>query len=128
MHNHTITLTDIVDAHLAGYCEPDRATRSELLAAAWSPTGTLIDPPLEGTGVDAIADLADAVLTHYPNHRFVRTSEVDAHHAFGRYTWKLVGPDGTPAVTGTDVAEFDDDGKLVRIVGFFGDLTAATAA
>jgi len=122
MENQTITLTDIIDAHLAGYCEPDRAARVELLTSAWSPTGTLIDPPLEGSGVDAIADLTEAVLAHYPGHRFVRTSEVDAHHTFARYAWELVGPDGAPAVTGVDIAEVGDDGKLVRIVGFFGNL------
>lgn len=125
MDNQTITLTDTIDAHLAGYCEPDRTARVELLASAWSPTGTLIDPPLEGVGVDAIADLTDVVLTHYADHRFVRTSEVDTHHSFARYAWELVGPDGTPAVTGVDIAEIGDDGKLVRIVGFFGDLVPA---
>jgi GNAT superfamily N-acetyltransferase len=126
MENTTITLADVVDAHLAGYCEPDRNRRLELLGSAWTPDGTLVDPPFEGTGIGALADLTDAVLTHYPDHRFVRTTDVDAHHAFARYGWALVGPDGTAAVTGTDVVEFGEDGKLVRVVGFFGDVSAAT--
>jgi hypothetical protein len=35
-----------------------------------------------------------------------------------------VAPDGSVAVSGTDVAELGD-GRIVRIVGFFGDLAAA---
>ena len=42
-----------------------------------------------------------------------------------RYGWELVGPDGTVAVDGTDIVEIDDDGRLTRIVGFFGPLASA---
>lgn len=124
MESDTITLNDTIDTHLAGYCEPDRERRTKLLAEAWNPVGRLIDPPMEGSGIEAIADLVDVVLTHYPEHRFVRTTETDEHHGFVRYGWSLVGPDGEPAVTGTDIAALGPDGKLVSIVGFFGDLAA----
>ena len=58
--------------------------------------------------------MVDVVLTHYAGHTFRRTTEVDAHHAFARYGWELVGPDGTVAVAGTDIVETDDDGRLTR--------------
>jgi hypothetical protein len=45
-----------------------------------------------------------------------------AGHHFARYGWDLVGPDGVVAVNGTDFVEFDGEGKLLRIVGFFGPL------
>jgi hypothetical protein len=118
-------ITTVVDKHLAGYCEPDAARRTELIAAAWAEDGSLIDPPFDGTGRDGIAAMADAVLTHYAGHTFRRTTDVDTHHQFGRYGWALVGPDGAVAVSGTDYIEFNDDGRLVRIVGFFGDQAAA---
>ena len=54
-------------------------------------------------GLAEISALADVVLTHYADHRFVRTTAVDAHHGFARYGWDLTGPDGTVAVSGTDV-------------------------
>lgn len=118
MTDHTTT----IDTHLAGYCEPDATRRLELLSGVWADDGELLDPPFDGTGPDAIAGLVDAVLTHYPEHRFERTTGVDAHHAFARYGWALVAPDGAVAVAGVDVAQLDDEGKLVRVVGFFGDL------
>ena len=122
-------LTTAIDDHLAGYCEPDPAKRRELLAGAWVDGGVLLDPPMDATGVEAIAGLTDVVLQHYPDHRFRRTSEVDTHHDHARYAWELVGPDGTVAVAGLDVATLDADGRLTRIIGFFGELPAlATAA
>jgi len=114
----------LVDIHLAAYAEPDRARRTDLLGQVWADAGQLLDPPFDGTGIAAIADLADAVLQHYPAHTFRRTTAVDEHHTFSRYGWELVGPDGAVAVTGTDVAEVVD-GRIVRIVGFFGDLVPA---
>lgn len=121
----TPTLSVAVDTHLKAYCEPDPATRAELLAAVWAPTGALFDPPFEGEGLDAIAAMTDVVLTHYAGHTFRRTTDIDAHHTFARYGWELVAPDGTAAVTGTDIVEIDAEGRLTRIVGFFGPLPNA---
>jgi hypothetical protein len=101
--------------------------RNALVAANWNPDGELLDPPLEGRGHTEISALADAVLTHFARHRFERTTAVDSHHGFARYGWDLVGPDGAIAVSGIDVVQFDDDGKLLRIVGFFGPMEAVAA-
>ena len=116
------TLDHLIDSHLAGYCEPDPARRTALLQSVWDARGELLDPPLVGTGPEEIAALTDVVLQHYPAHRFVRTSAIDAHHDHARYTWALTAPDGTPTMTGTDVATIVD-GRLARIIGFFGDLS-----
>ena len=116
------TLTDIIDSHLEAYALADTDRRNALVAANWNIDGELLDPPLEGHGHVEICALADVVLTHYSGHRFARTTAVDAHHGFARYGWDLVGPGGTVAVTGIDVVQFDETGKLLRIVGFFGSL------
>ena len=125
-------ITETIDTHLAGYCEADPERRRALLDQVWAADGEFVDPPLEGRGPEAIAALVDAVLQHFPDHRFRRTSEVDVHHGHARYAWELVGPDGpdgTVAITGLDVATLDADGRLTRIIGFFGELPAlATAA
>jgi hypothetical protein len=46
------------------------------------------------------------------------------HHEHLRFAWRLVAPDGTIAVAGIDVADVAPDGRLARVVGFFGDLPA----
>jgi hypothetical protein len=118
----TTQTTHIVDAYLAGYCEPDASRRAALVAEAWSTDGELLDPPFEATGHEGIAALTDGVLAHFPGHTFRRTTAIDAHHTFARYNWELVAADGTVAVSGTDVVEFAVDGRIARVVGFFGDL------
>jgi len=118
-------LSTTVDTHLAAYGEPDRERRAELIAQAWAADGRLLDPPLTGEGHGGISAAADVVLEHYPGHRFRRTSAVDAHHDHLRFAWELVGPDDSVVLTGLDVGELADDGRLRRITGFFGDLAPA---
>jgi len=120
-----LDLESTIDAHLAGYCEPEPTRRLALLAQAWAPDGRLVDPPFDGTGPDGVAAMVDAVLAHYPAHTFRRTTAVDAHHDHARYGWELVAPDGTVAVAGTDFVTTGPDGRIAAIVGFFGDLVPA---
>ncbi|HEX3090063.1 MAG TPA: hypothetical protein VHQ23_15525 [Ilumatobacteraceae bacterium] len=118
----TTNLTQTIDSHLEAYAMADADRRNSLVAANWSVDGELIDPPLEGRGRAEISALADVVVTHYAGHSFRRTTAVDAHHGFARYGWDLVGPDGAVAVSGIDIVQFDEVGKLLRIVGFFGPM------
>ena len=123
----TVTLETTVDTWLQAYGEPDDAIRAALIAQVWAPDGVLVDPPFQGTGHDEIAALAGAAQAQFPGHTFLRTSEIDAHHDLGRYTWELVGPDGTAAVTGTDVVLLGEDGRLRYVAGFFGEPAARVA-
>lgn len=120
-------LTTTIDTWLDAYGEPDETRRADLIAQVWAPAGTLADPPFEGTGHAEISGLVAAALQQFPGHRFRRTSGIDAHHGYARYSWELIGPDGQLAVGGLDVAQVDKDGKLVRVAGFFGDLPARQA-
>jgi hypothetical protein len=118
----TTPITSTIDSHLEAYAMADADRRNALVAANWSVDGELFDPPLEGRGHAEISALADVVVTHYAEHSFRRTTAVDAHHGFARYGWDLVGPDGAVAVSGIDIVQFDEAGKLLRIVGFFGPM------
>jgi len=114
-------LTTLIDAHLDAYGNPDKAAREDVITTIWAADGELVDPPLTGAGHAGISDLAAAVQGQFAGHTFRRTSDVDAHHGVARYAWELVGPDGAVAVSGLDVAEVAD-GRLQRVVGFFGEL------
>lgn len=127
MTDLALDLASVIDTHLSAYADPDAARRGPLVARVWSDDGELIDPPFDGRGHEAIAAMADAVLAHYPGHSFERTTVIDEHHGYARYEWALVAPDGAPAVTGTDFAQVDDAGRIVRILGFFGDLAPKDA-
>ncbi len=118
-------LTTIIDTHLESLGESNADRRQRLIAAAWAPDGQMIDPPLDGTGHDGIAAMAEAMQGQFPGSGFRRSTVVDAHHGYARYGWELVAPDGSVTLAGTDVAEFTDDGRIARVVGFFGLLATA---
>ncbi|NML45744.1 SnoaL-like domain-containing protein [Ramlibacter sp. G-1-2-2] len=115
----------LVDSHLAAYCDADAARRASAIRAAWNADGSLVDPPLAARGHQGISDQAATLLSQFPQHRFERSTAVDAHHDFLRYGWRLVNADGAAVLEGVDVAELDVDGKLLRVVGFFGAQPAA---
>jgi hypothetical protein len=117
-------LTTTVDTYLEAYSEPDSARRDELLEKVFAANGQLVDPPFEASGRQGVSDMVGNVLGQFPGHRFRRTSAIDSHHDAARYGWEMVAPDGTVTVAGIDVALLDDDGRLQRVTGFFGDLPA----
>jgi hypothetical protein len=114
--------TAAVDRYLAALNEPDADNRRALIEQAWTPNGSLTDPPIEGAGHDGLAAVGDTLHQAYAGHRFQRTSQVDVHHGRYRFTWALVGPDGATAVTGMDTGVLADDGRVAEVVGFFGEL------
>ena len=124
MTNTTTTPTDVttvVDTYLASLHETDAAKRADLVAAAWAPEGRFVDPLQDAKGHAALAEIAPAVHELYPGATFRRLSGVDDHHGYIRFAWDLVAEDGSVVVAGIDVGQVGDDGKLLGIVGFFGD-------
>ncbi|MCD6078045.1 MAG: hypothetical protein K0R89_1983 [Ramlibacter sp.] len=122
---NTSILERAVDAHLAAYANPDAAARMAAIRALWSQEGRLVDPPMEGRGHAGISDLAATLLSQFPGHRFERSTAIDAHHDFARYGWRLLDPLGAEVLEGVDFVQFDVDGRIARIVGFFGSQSAA---
>ena len=118
-------IESMVDRHLAACCDTDPVRRATAIREIWTSDCRLVDPPLEARGHQGISDQAATLLSQFPQHRFERSTAIDAHHGFLRYGWKLVNPDGAPVLEGVDVAELDVDGKLMRVVGFFGAQPAA---
>jgi hypothetical protein len=55
----------------------------------------------------------------------LRTALTPTHHEKFRFTWRMVLADGKVFLEGIDFGELNSDGKLHRIVGFFGPLAQA---
>ena len=112
------------DATVARYCAAwatvDPSAREALLAEVWSESGEYVDPqPVRVTGRTALTAEILRFQRAYPGSRF-RCGPVQAHHNYVRYAWAMVGADGVERFQGMDFGEFDSDGRLVRIVSFFG--------
>jgi hypothetical protein len=116
----------VMERAIAIYCaawnETDAGRRAALLAQAWADDATYTDPTVHLTGRAALVAHIDAVFARFPGSTIEMTSALDVHHTVARFAWKKVLADGTSLPEGIDFAEIGPDGKLIRIVGFFGPL------
>jgi hypothetical protein len=72
------------------------------------------------SGRDALSRHIAAVQAGRPGARLEFMSGIDVHHNLVRFLWRLVRADGTCGDTSIDFGEIGPDGRLVRIIGFFG--------
>ena len=114
-----LSVDEAVATYGAAWNETDEEKRRELLTRSFAETGTYVDP----TGA---ADSREALVAHIggfhqmmPGHTIDMTSGVDVHGEVFRFAWAMNnGPE--QALEGLDYGELDDDGRISRIVGFFG--------
>jgi SnoaL-like domain len=114
----------VVDAYLATWNETDPAKRRALIEASLGADLWYRDPLLEADGLDAYDAMIAAVQAQFPGLVMSRTSPVDAHRDLVRFNWALGAPGAEPTFAGLDVAKYDADGKLHRIIGFAGETIA----
>lgn len=115
------TDTTVIDSYIAIWNETNEAARNELIESALGADLWYRDPMLEADGREAFAATIAFVQENFPGHVMTRTSDVDTHHDLVRFNWALGLPGEPPAFAGVDMAMYDADGKLHRIVGFAGE-------
>jgi hypothetical protein len=113
-------ITKTLTQYMAAWNEPDDTARGALLAQCWSDSGVYLDPNVSLAGREALATKIGEVLAGRPGARLEFTSGIDVHHNVVRFLWRLVRADGTYGDTSIDFGEIGADGRLVKIVGFFG--------
>lgn len=113
-------LASLVDAYCKVWSEPDPDRRRLQLASIWAPDATYTDPAVHTASSDELLEHISKVLTRRPGARVERTSHVDEHHGCARFAWHVVQADGSSLPEGIDFLEINGDGKIQRIVGFFG--------
>lgn len=118
--------TAAIDDYIAVWNETDEATRKQLIRSALGADLWYRDPNLEADGHDAFSKTVAYVQENFPGHVMRRTSEVGTHHDLARFNWALGVPGQTPALAGVDVAKYDGDGRLHRIIGFAGESLPTT--
>ena len=120
-------LAQLIDTYCQVWSEPDAQRRAQLLAQVWSDGATYTDPTVHAAGSQELLAHIASVLARRPGARIVRTSAVDEHHGLARFSWQRVEADGTRRPEGIDFVELSADGRIRRIIGFFGPLAAAGA-
>ena len=116
-----MTHPESFDHMLAAWNERDPTKVRGHLDRALAPDVEFIDPSVENHGIDEFEANVHAVQASLPGADYARTSGVDSHHRLHRYSWQITR-DGELVLPGFDVTEVDDDGRVTRVLGFFGPL------
>ena len=113
-------VNEVVSAYCAAWHETDEAARRKLLDESWADDGVYCDPTATVTGRDALIAHLGGFHERFPGARIDQASGVDEHDGWLRFAWTMVGADGATIMDGFDCGELAPDGRLRRIVGFFG--------
>jgi hypothetical protein len=111
---------DIIEAYIAAWNEPDAGKRKVLIDKCWADDGLYCDPQADIRGRDALDATIAGFHAQAPGARIDITSTVDQHHNQLRFLWAFRTADGNTPIEGIDVGELAPDGRLSRIVGFWG--------
>lgn len=111
---------EVVTSYGAAWNEPDEDARRKLLNQGWADDGIYCDPTATVSGREALVTHIAGFHQQFPGARIEVASGVDEHDGWLRFAWTMVGADGATIMEGFDVGELAPDGRLRRIVGFFG--------
>ncbi|NRA29301.1 MAG: nuclear transport factor 2 family protein [Parvularculaceae bacterium] len=106
---------------MAVWNSTDAAEQRSLVESALEHNVHFADPNHNIVGREAFLKMVAQVQSQIPGAVYARASEIGMQNNFCRYHWtihlnrKLVMP-------GFDMTEVNDAGKIVRVIGFFGEL------
>jgi hypothetical protein len=109
-----------VTTYVEAWHERDEATRRRLLEQTWAEDGVYADPEDTIVGREALIDAIGDFHERRPGVRIEIRSPIDAFGRHFRFVWATIDGDGDVLREGIDVGLFDEDGRIVSIVGFFG--------
>ena len=110
-----------LDHMLAAWNEADPTKVRAHLDRALSPDVEFIDPSIVTHGIDEFEANVHEVHSRIPGATYARASAVDSHNGLHRYAWSI-SQNGEELLPGFDVTETNDEGFVVRVLGFFGPL------
>jgi hypothetical protein len=105
-----IDFAALMKAHLASvFNERDPTRRMAALKDLYTEEATLFEPGTVVTGHAAISGAIDALQASLPpEFVFTALGPAVGHHGVARLRWSAGPPGGPAAVTGMDVAQFED--------------------
>jgi hypothetical protein len=127
-HKDSIDLTHRIDYVMAGILISDEHERMEVLERHLTFDFVFVAPQVV---VDGPLGLSDAFVPYrHDDWRHIsvrRTSSIDQHHAFFRYTWERI-ENGAVSMEGVCFGTLNDQGLISRLVSFDGLLIDPNAA
>ena len=103
----------------------DAGERRRLLEAALTDDCEMVEPRGRFAGLEAILQRISGFSDRFPGARVDITTKVDEHNGFARYGWRILDREEAPLLDGIDVVERAEDGRLCKVVMFFGTLESS---
>ena len=109
-----------VDAFLDAWGDPDPAARRRQLESCAAPNISFRDAYSATDGLEDLLANLDAVQIHMPGVSLARDGDVLLAHGTALARWTAKKGGGDSVGRGTNVYDFDIDGRIARVVGFWG--------
>lgn len=119
--NHS-RVEEVLRAYAAIWAEPDAVRRDEFLAQSLLSDAEVIGPGYQFKGHRAISAEVERFLHHDPGSRPVFSSGYVAHHNVARFTVAMLDRQDVVVAEGEDIVEFAEDGRIARVITFWGAL------
>ena len=111
--------SDGIGAYGRAWLETDPTRRLAELERAWAPDATYCDPLALVRGREALSEHIGQTQAGLAGGRIEVTAEAVRHHDSAHFPWAITAADGATVMTGFDVVQFDDAGRITRLTGFF---------
>ena len=111
--------SDGIGAYGLAWLETDPEARRRLLARAWAPAAVYCDPLAFVEGAEALSAHIAATQESLGGGRVEVTAEAVRHHDSAHFPWAVLSGEGDVVLTGFDVVQLDDQGRITRLTGFF---------
>jgi len=112
------TAKEVVDAYVDAWNISDPETGRRLVEQALTEDALMAYPRFEARGWQAISELIVEYKQQSAGTSIELTSNVEEHHGWVRFGWRMFGADGSLLAEGEDVGEVGDDGRFTRVLGF----------
>ena len=122
-----ITIEEAVLAYAAAWNENDDQMQRQLLEKCWTDDGVVISNHDYLMGREQLFENIRQFRHRCPHDRAVLTSGIDQHHNWFRFTAIVIRPDGSAYSEALDIGEVGPDGRICRIITFFGPLPPVLA-
>ena len=123
-----MTPTDPITAYGAAWVETDEQRRTSLLETAWASGAVYCDPIDRVAGREALSAHIATTQGQLAGGRVEVTSEPVRHHDSAFFRWTMTDAAGGTVLTGWDVVQLDETGRISRLTGFFDQDTERRAA
>jgi hypothetical protein len=109
---------EAIDAYVDAWNTGDPETSRRLVEQAMTADALMAYPSFEARGWESISERIDTSRQQFPGFRIELTSNVEEHHGWVRFGWRMLDAGGSILSEGEDVGEVADDGRFSKILGF----------